>query len=217
MLELFRSSWNEAYLPHQWREAKIIPLKKPDKPDYRVAKAWRPIALLSTLGKICEEVMAERLSYVVEKYNLLPRNHFGARRRRLAKQALTLIQEKIYKAWRSKKVFSLLSFDVMGAYNGVLASRLIQRMRNHRIPERWLRWIKAFYSNRSVLMMLKGRELALENLPFHGVPQGSPLSPILYLFFNADLVEREITDREGSVAFIDNYTVWVIGNHAREN
>ena len=98
MLELFRSSWNEGYLPHQWREAKIIPLRKPDKPDYRLAKAWRPITLLSTLGKICEGVMAERLSYVVEKYNLLPRNHFGARRKRLAEQALTLIQEKIYKA-----------------------------------------------------------------------------------------------------------------------
>ena len=217
ILELIRSSWNEAYLPHQWREAKIIPLRKPDKPDYRMAKAWRPIALLSTLGKICEGVMAERLSYVVEKYNLLPRNHFGARRRRSAEQALTLIQEKIYKAWRSKKVLSLLSFDVKGAYNGVLASRLIQRMRNRRIPERWLRWIEAFCSNRSASVVLNGRESALENLPFPGVPQGSPLSPMIYLFFNADLVEREITNEEGSVAFIDDYTVWVTGNHAREN
>ena len=37
------------------------------------------------------------------------------------------------------------------------------------------------------------------------------------IFFNADLVEREIMNREGSVAFIDNYTIWVTGNHAREN
>ena len=107
MLQLFRSSWNEAYLPHQWREVKIVPLKKVDNPGYRVAKAWQPIALLSTLGKICESVMAERLSYVAEKYNLLPCNHFGAGRRRPAEQALTVIQEKIYQAWRSKKVLSL--------------------------------------------------------------------------------------------------------------
>ena len=90
-------------------------------------------------------------------------------------------------------------------------------MRNRRVPERWLRWIEAFYSNRSASMVLNGRESVLENLPFPGVPQGSPLSPMLYLFFNADLVEREITDREGLVAFIDNYTVWVTGNHVREN
>ena len=192
-------------------------MKKPDKPDYRLAKAWRPIALLSTLSKICEAVMAERLSYAAEKHNLLPHNHFGARRRRSAEQALILIQEKIYKAWRSKKVFSLLSFDVKGAYNGVLASRLIQRMRNRRIPERWLQWIEAFCSNRSASMVLNGKESSLESLPFPGVPQGSPLSPMLYLFFNADLVEREITDKEGSVAFIDDYTVWVTGNYASEN
>ena len=56
-------------------------------------------------------------------------------------------------------------------------------------------------------MVLNGKELALKNLPFSGVPQGSSLSPMIYLFFNADLVEREITDTEGLVTFIDNYTV----------
>ena len=66
-------------------------------------------------------------------------------------------------------------------------------------------------------MVLNSRELALKNLPFPGVPQGSSLSLIIYLFFNADLVEREIIKKEGLVAFIDNYTVWVIGNHARQN
>ena len=66
-------------------------------------------------------------------------------------------------------------------------------------------------------MVLNGRESALKGLPFPGVPQGSPLSPMLYLFFNADLVERDITGREGSIAFIDNYTVWVTGRNAGEN
>ena len=60
-------------------------------------------------------------------------------------------------------------------------------------------------------------ESALKGLPFPGVPQGSPLSSMLYLFFNADLVERDITGREGSIAFINNYTVWVTGRNAGEN
>ena len=43
-------------------------------------------------------------------------------------------------------------------------------------------------------------------------------SPLyFYLFFNADLVDREITNREGLVNFIDNSTIWVTGNYAREN
>ena len=79
ILDLFKASLNEGYLPTQWREAKIIPLKKPGKSNYRLAKAWRPISLLATLSKIFEAVLAERISYAAEIYNLLPQNHFGAR------------------------------------------------------------------------------------------------------------------------------------------
>jgi hypothetical protein len=62
----------EGYLPQQWRQVKIIPLNKLDKPDYAVTKAWRPISLLLTLSKIIEAVLAKRLLYLLENYNLLP-------------------------------------------------------------------------------------------------------------------------------------------------
>lgn len=55
VLHLFRLSIKNGELPTQWRSARIIPLKKPDKDNYTVAGAWRPISLLSTLGKILEE------------------------------------------------------------------------------------------------------------------------------------------------------------------
>lgn len=126
VLHLFRLSIKNGELPTQWRSARIIPLKKPDKDNYTVAGAWRPISLLSTLGKILEAVVAERISYAVETYGLLPANHFGARKRRSAEQALMLLQENIYRAWRMGRVLSLVSFDVKGAYNGVFKERLLQ-------------------------------------------------------------------------------------------
>ncbi|CAP99333.1 Pc22g20450 [Penicillium rubens Wisconsin 54-1255] len=54
VLELFQASLAEGSLPRQWRHAKIIPLKKTNKENYTIAKAWRPISLLATLGKILE-------------------------------------------------------------------------------------------------------------------------------------------------------------------
>ncbi|OAQ57708.1 endonuclease/exonuclease/phosphatase [Pochonia chlamydosporia 170] len=63
VLTLFQTSLRNGTVPHQWRSAKIIPLKKPDRGDYTDAKAWRPISLLSTLGKLMESVIAERISY----------------------------------------------------------------------------------------------------------------------------------------------------------
>ncbi|KAJ5148268.1 hypothetical protein N7526_001620 [Penicillium atrosanguineum] len=102
----------------QWRHAKIIPLKKPNKENYTIAKAWRPISLLATLGKVLESVIAEIILHAVETYGLLPTSHFGARNQRSAEQALLLVQEQIYAAWRGRRVLSLISFDVKGAYNG---------------------------------------------------------------------------------------------------
>ncbi|KAJ5860661.1 uncharacterized protein N7529_007971 [Penicillium soppii] len=58
VLDLFQASLEEGTLPKQWRHAKIIPLRKPNKEDYTIAKAWRPISLLATLGKILESVVA---------------------------------------------------------------------------------------------------------------------------------------------------------------
>jgi hypothetical protein len=68
VLDLFRASLEGGTLPRQWRHAKIIPLKKPNKENYIIAKAWRPISLLATLGKILESVVAERISHAVETY-----------------------------------------------------------------------------------------------------------------------------------------------------
>lgn len=143
VLALFRASLDEGTLPSQWKHAKIIPLKKPGKDNYTLAKAWRPISLLMTLGKILESMIAERISHVVETYSL-PTNHFGARKQRSAEQALLLLQEQILTAWRGRRTLSLISFDVKGAYNGVCKERLLQRMKARGIPEKLLRWIDLY-------------------------------------------------------------------------
>ncbi|PWI65215.1 hypothetical protein PCL_07265 [Purpureocillium lilacinum] len=217
ILALFRASLENGKLPHQWRHAKIVPLKKADKADYSTATAWRPISLLSTLGKILESVIAERISHAVETYGLLPTNHFGARKRRSAEQALMLLQEQIYAAWRGRRVLSLITFDVKGAYNGVCKERLIQRLRARGIPEALLHWVEAFCSDRTATILINGQVSEERNLPQAGLPQGSPLSPVLFLFFNADLVQRRIDCHGGAMAFVDDFSAWVAGPTAQGN
>jgi ribonuclease HI len=217
VLDLFQASLEGGTLPRQWRHAKIIPLRKPNKETYNIAKAWRPISLLATLGKILESVVAERISHAVETHGLLPTSHFGARKQRSAEQALVLLQEQIYTAWRGRRVLSLISFDVKGAYNGVCKERLLQRMKARGIPEDLLRWVEAFCSERTATIQINGQSSEVQNLPQAGLPQGSPLSPILFLFFNADLVQRQIDSQGGAIAFVDDFTAWVTGPTAQSN
>jgi hypothetical protein len=78
--------------------------------------------------------MVARLLYITEKHNLLPENHFGVRPRRSAKQALNVLVERIYQAWRSYQILTLVSFDIKGAFNGVHTSILRQRLAERRVP-----------------------------------------------------------------------------------
>ncbi|KAJ5297274.1 uncharacterized protein N7443_008167 [Penicillium atrosanguineum] len=201
VLDLFQASLEEGTLPRQWRHAKIIPLRKLNKENYAMAKAWRPISLLATL----------------ETHGLLPASRFGARKQRSAEQALVLLQEQIYTAWRGRRVMSLISFDVKGAYNGVCKERLLQRLKARGIPEVLLRWIEAFCSERTATIQINGQVSEVQSLPQAGLPQGSPLSPILFLFFDADLVQRQIDCQGGAIAFVDDFTAWVIGPTVQSN
>jgi hypothetical protein len=214
---LFQTSLDTGAIPRQWKVAKIILLKKPNKDDYTLAKAWRPISLLSTLGKLLEAVVAGRISFAVETYGLLPANHFGARKQRSAEQALLLLQERIYTAWRNKRVVSLVSFDVKGAYNGVYKDRLLQRLHARGMPSDLVNWIDAFCSGRTATIVVNGQASEVRALEQAGLPQGSPLFPILLLFFNADLVQQRIDQNGGAIAFVDDYTAWVVGKSAAEN
>ena len=204
IVRLFTMSIELGVMPDQWKTAKIIPLRMPQKDDYTLPSAYRAISLLATLGKMLESLIAQRIAFLAEEYSLLPYNHFGDLKQKTTVDALLVLQEKIYQAWKDKKVLSLITFDVKGAFNGVAVGVLIDRLRKRRLPKQIICWVKSFCDNRKATVSINGETSGISLLPQAGVPQGSPLSPILYLFFNADLVEGVINKNKGSLAFIDD-------------
>ena len=71
-------------------------IRKIGKADYSDPSAYRPIALLNTLGKALEAVMSNRIRFLAETHGLLPATQMGARRIRSTDTALQLITEKIH-------------------------------------------------------------------------------------------------------------------------
>ena len=66
----FRIGW----FPERFKRAKTVVLQKPGKEPstYRTPGGYRPIALLPTVGKIIEVLVARRITSAVEVYSLLP-------------------------------------------------------------------------------------------------------------------------------------------------
>jgi DNA-binding transcriptional regulator YiaG len=137
-----------------------------------------------------KSIIARRISYAVEKYNLLPAQHMGGRRGVSTEQAIHLLLERIHTSWKMlpPHIASVLFLDVSGAFDHVSHERLLHNLRKRGIDSDTVGWIASFLSERTTAIRMG--ELESEEYRVNvGIPQGSPLSPILYLFYNADLLE----------------------------
>ena len=215
--QIFTASIDLSYHPRRWRCARIVVLRKPGKPDYSLPGAYRPISLLNTLGKLLEAVMARRLSFFAEAYGLLPDTQFGGRPGRTTEQALLVLANAIDRAWYRQKIGTLVAFDLKGAFNGVNRTSLDARLQAKGIPIVARRWITSFMSDRQANIGFDDYQTAVAPLENAGLAQGSPLSPILFAFFNGDLVDQPVDFNGGSSAFIDDYFRWRVGWSADEN
>ena len=212
---LMQASLNLAHFPKPFKHTSTVVIRKPGKPDYTKAKAYRPIALESALGKVMESIMAETISYLTETFYLLPAQHYGGRPGRSAEDAMTVLTENIYKAWKEKLVYTAIFLDVAGAFNNVIRKRLAHNLRSRRMPQLIVLWINSFLSGRSTRLHFNSAKSNRISTPA-GVPQGSPLSPLLYMYYNADLLE--VSHHGGmSIGFIDDVVLGVKGRSDKAN
>lgn len=180
------------------------------------------LSLEASLASTAKEAssLAERIPIACWPVVYRDRNSPGPagrhRKQKSTIHAISYLQESIFNAWRGKKTLTLVSFDVKGAYNNVATEPLIQRLRQRRIPEPIVKWVQDFCTDRKACVMVNGFKSKVIDLPQAGLPQGSPLAPVLFLFFNANLVQFKIREG-GSMAFVDDYTAWVVGESAKHN
>jgi hypothetical protein len=87
----------DKHVQDHWYLDKFVPQR--GKSDYQLAKSYRPVALLNTLGKFLESIVARRISYAVESEALLPRTHLGGRRGISTDHAIHIIIDRIKTSW----------------------------------------------------------------------------------------------------------------------
>ena len=148
LLHLYRAilTLDEYYDP--WQEFTTVVLRKPDKPNYELPKAYRPIALISTMAKVLTAIVADNISKLVEQHNLLPKTHFGGRPGRTTTDAIHYLIHKVKSAWFNNQVASVLFLDVEGAFPNAVTDKLIHNLKKRRIPETYINFIRLLLTDR---------------------------------------------------------------------
>ena len=96
--------------------------------------------------------------------------------------------------------------------------RLLHNIRKRRVPILLLYWVADFLEERRTILAIGGFTLE-ERTANIGIPQGFPLSPILYLFYNADLLEicNNIRLRTSATGFVDDINILTYSESTEEN
>jgi len=76
--------------------------------------------------------------------------------------------------------------DVKSAFNNVSRGHLVGRMMELGVESDLVRWTKSFVSSRTVRLVLNGQEGGDHEVDA-GIPQGSPVSPILFTVYISGL------------------------------
>ena len=173
--------------PIRWKLTKTIIIPKEDKPNYSISNAYRPIALICQFSRILEATISKRLFFIAESNNLFPDEHHGFRAGRRTTDGLVILKNSIKHGWNNSEITSTLSLDLSGAYDNVIVSILIQKMRALNIPEYLVSWTESLLTDRSTFLYANDKVSPIYQLS-KGLPQGSPIAPILFLFFNSDLI-----------------------------
>lgn len=167
--------------PQVWKNGRVIMLPK-GKKDPHDAGEYRPITLLSALGKLFERCLAERIGARAEEQ--LSARQYGFRKGRSCEQCILLATQELQRMRSASKFVAAVAIDISGAFDCIQWRHILTQLRRMQIPEYLCDSVQSYFRDRCVQYGPASRVLQ------RGTPQGSVLGPLLWnVGYNAVLDE----------------------------
>jgi len=129
--------------PKYFKVSTTIVIPKPNKSSYDHSKAFRPIVLLNTLGKLIEKVIAERFQFIVASNNFIHPCQLGGLKFKSTADASIALTHIIRSGWARGRSTSSLSFDVSQYFPSLNHRLLILILEKARLDPK----VSAFFAN----------------------------------------------------------------------
>ena len=197
--------------PTPWKSAHVVPIHK--KGDKMSTTNYRPVSLLAVSSKVLESVAQGQISTFCESNGLLPTGQHGFRKGRSTTTALVDLHDHIQLCLAEGLYVAVLIFDLSAAFDTLSSDTLNKKLRSMGFEEKTLGWIESFMCNRKQSVKV-GQTLSQPVTVNTGVPQGSILSPLLYLLYVSDMPEQ--IDNSKVISFADDTTLIITARSVSE-
>jgi ribonuclease HI len=209
---LFRATDTLKLYPDDWKLTDTPVLKKPGKPDYTIAGAWRPIVLSNGLARLLNGCKTEDLVLMCEKTGILPHNHFGGRPGRATTDSVHLLVKTVKDAWRKGEVASLLCLDVKAAFPSAAVDVLLHEMRMCGVPGGHVEWFERRLQGRKTSLIFDDYRSETFDID-EGIDQGDAQSLIAWIIYNHQILKIfDKAAKETGFLYVDDTAVLVTGD-----
>ena len=146
---------------------------------------YRPISLLSNIGKTIEKLMYKRLNFFLEQCNSCYPFQFGFRLNYSTNSALMSIVENIQTQLDNDEFATGVFIDLRKALDTVNHRILIQKLEHYELRGISKKWFSSCLTNRKQFVSIDNCNSTTKTI-LTGVLQGSVLGPLLFLISGDD-------------------------------
>ena len=188
LLQLFNMSLTQGELPHAWTTANIVPIPKPSESD-----KYRPISLTSTMCKMLERVLLNRLLYKIGRLDVALN---GFTQHRGAANCLAN-----YVA--NDKAKTTVFIDIEKAFDRAQPLVILDELVRLGVKGKLLTWIQHYLTGRKARVIFQGKTSGYMTHQ-NGTPQGGVLSPTLFNALMNVLAQLHYTAGTQHIGYADD-------------
>ncbi len=207
LTDVFNSLIEEGEMPTLLKKTLILPLYKGRGCKSDIT-SYRPISILSSVAKIMESAVYQKLMTFFDSTDKLNDQQHGYRHKRSTLSAVLLLTEAIRLA-SDKKQFTVVCFiDFSSAFLCIIHSILLKKLAELGICGSLHKWMTSYLTGRYIIA--KNENVTSdEHLLTQGAGQGSSLSGLLFSIYLNDL--PEILKNSHSTLYCDDAAIYAHG------